>query len=224
MDGSARIPALNHGAIGNGRVLALVSPTSAVEWLCLPRFDSASLFGRLLDAERGGCFRFLSGGREIAGQMEYIANTNVLRTVFTDGDSAWEVIDFAPRVLDGAGVIAPIELIRLVRPIKGSPRLTVDFDPRPDYARATPVISEGHDALEIEGGPRNLRLFSNLPLSFITNRHELTLRRPLFFVLSCGSRRTAPRESEVNQALDDTVAGWRTWAKNCGLPTFAAGR
>jgi GH15 family glucan-1,4-alpha-glucosidase len=224
MDALTKIPALNHGAIGNGRILALVSPTSAIEWLCLPRFDSASLFGRLLDAERGGCFRFLSAGREITGEMEYLANTNVLRTVFTDGDSSWEVIDFAPRVLEGAGVFAPIELVRLVRPLKGAPRITVDFDPRPDYARIPAVISEGHEALEIEGGPRNLRLFSNLPLSFITNRHELTLRRPLFFVLSCGSRRTTPRESEVAQALDDTVAGWRIWAKTCGLPNFAAAK
>src|SRR5437763_64955 len=113
MDSDLKVPALNHGVIGNGRLLALVSPTSAVEWLCLPRFDSPSLFGRLLDAERGGCFRFLTGGREIAGQMRYLTNTNVLRTVFTDGDSAWELLDFAPRALAGAGVLAPIELVAI---------------------------------------------------------------------------------------------------------------
>ena len=44
---------LNHAAFGNGRVLALVSPTSAIEWLCLPRFDSPSVFARILDEE--GC-------------------------------------------------------------------------------------------------------------------------------------------------------------------------
>lgn len=221
-DATRAIPSLNHGAIGNGRVLALVSPTSAVEWLCLPRFDSPSVFGRLLDAERGGCFRFLVGGREIEGRMEYLRNTNVLRTVFSDGDSAWELLDFVPRVLCGAGVHAPLELVRLVRPLSGSPRIIVDFDPRPDYARVTPVLTERHDAIEIEGGPSGLCLFSNLPLSFITGRHEITLREPLYFVLSCGGRGATPHESEVAQSLADTIAGWRYWAKTCALPTFAA--
>ncbi len=96
-----RGPRLDHGAVGNGRILALISPTSSIDWLCLPRFDSPSVFGRLLDDERGGCFRFLTNGREVEGRMEYLANTNVLRTVFTDGEHAWELIDFAPRVLLG---------------------------------------------------------------------------------------------------------------------------
>ena len=214
-------PRLDHGAIGNGRILALISPTSSVDWLCLPRFDSPSVFGRLLDAERGGCFRFLTNGREIEGRMEYLANTNVLRTVFTDGEHAWELIDFAPRVLQGTGEHAPLELVRVARPIAGSPRITVDFDPRPDYARGTPTLSEGHEAIEIEGGPQSLRLFSNLPLSFILNKQELTLRKPLHFVLTCGTR-AAPGETEITQTLEDTVIGWRRWAKTCALPTFAA--
>jgi hypothetical protein len=103
-------PALDHGATGNGRVLALVSPTSAVEWLCLPRFDSPSIFGRILDAERGGTFRFLSGGRELRGRQEYVRNTNVLRTVIEDGEAAFEIVDYAPRTPDGFGVHAPVAL------------------------------------------------------------------------------------------------------------------
>jgi GH15 family glucan-1,4-alpha-glucosidase len=221
-DPSLRIPPLDHGVIGNGRVLALVSPTSAIEWLCLPRFDSPSVFARLLDADRGGCFRFLTGGRELQGEMAYLTNTNILRTVFRDGDTAWELIDFVPRVRAGAGVHAPLELVRLVRPLAGAPRILVDFDPRPDYARVTPVLTVGHDAIEIEGGPRGLCLFSNLPLSFITGRHEITLRRPLYFLLSCGGRAATPHESEIAQALADTIASWRHWAKTCALPTFAA--
>ena len=67
--GGRKIPALDHGVIGNGRVpLALVSPTSAVEWLCLPRFDSPSIFARLLDARNGGKFRLLAGSEECPRQ------------------------------------------------------------------------------------------------------------------------------------------------------------
>src|SRR5436309_6976472 len=109
---------LDHGVIGNGRVLALVAPDSAIEWLCLPRFDSPSLFGALLDQERGGVFRFRCGRERITGRAGYVPNTNVLRTEFDTGDARWEVIDFAPRVSLGGGRIdAPHELVRLVRPL-----------------------------------------------------------------------------------------------------------
>ena len=70
---------LHHGAIGNGRVLALVGPDTSIDWLCLPRFDSPSVFARLLDQERGGTWAFkpVEDWRATAG---YVRNTNVLRT------------------------------------------------------------------------------------------------------------------------------------------------
>jgi hypothetical protein len=70
-----------------------VSPTSAIEVLCVPRFDSPSVFARLLDRERGGVFAFTHGGREVAGRLEYVTNTNVLRTTFTAPSGSWEALD-----------------------------------------------------------------------------------------------------------------------------------
>ena len=64
-DRTMRPPPLNHAVFGNGRLLGLVSPTSAIEWLCLPRFDSPSVFGRLLDHEQGGSFRILHASGEL---------------------------------------------------------------------------------------------------------------------------------------------------------------
>ena len=74
---------LHHGAIGNGRVLALVGPDTSIDWLCLPRFDSPSVFARLLDQERGGSWAFkpVEDWRAVAG---YVRNTNVLRTEVDD--------------------------------------------------------------------------------------------------------------------------------------------
>jgi GH15 family glucan-1,4-alpha-glucosidase len=69
-------------------VIALVSPTSVIEWLCLPKFDSPSVFGRLLDREKGGKFRFLAGDSEVTGQLACIPNTNVVSTKFETGDVA----------------------------------------------------------------------------------------------------------------------------------------
>jgi GH15 family glucan-1,4-alpha-glucosidase len=215
------IPRLNHGAIGNGRVLALVSPTSAIEWLCLPRFDSPSLFARLLDRDRGGTFRILVEGGEIEGSMSYLENTNVLTTKFEHKDWAWEVTDFAPRIPRGLSVAVPIEVIRLVRPLRGQPRLRVEFDPRPDYGRATAELIPATDGVEIRGGPGPIYLFSSVPTGYLTGRQEFVLSRPAFFVIRYGSLGEPPTWAEVNHDLEVTVAGWRAWAKTCALPAIA---
>ncbi len=213
-------PRLDHGAIGNGRVIALVSPTSAIEWLCMSRFDSPSVFGRLLDAERGGTFRILSGAREIRGSLRYLPNTNVLSTRFDDGDASWEIVDFAPRIPAGLSVEVPIEVVRLVRPLRGQPRLSVDFDPRPDYARGTPELRETTHGIEVVSGTASLHLTTNVPVPYVLTKREFVLSSPVFFVLRHGSAR-ARELAQVTHDLDSTVAGWRAWSKTCALPTFA---
>lgn len=80
---ASETPRLDHGAIGNGRVLALVSPATRIEWLCLPRFDSPSVFASLLDAEKAGAFGFEPVAEGARTQMEYVPNTNVLRSRIT---------------------------------------------------------------------------------------------------------------------------------------------
>src|SRR5579862_9267117 len=212
-------PRLDHGVIGNGRVLALVAPDSRVDWLCLPRFDSPSVFASILDRDRGGTWRILARDRELTGRMAYVVNTNVLRTEFVDGDSAWEVIDFSPRIRRGADVDVPLELIRVVRPLRGEPRITIDFSPRPDYARAKGALVPAGGAIEIDGAALPMQLYTNLPHDYLGR--EVVLRRPLHFVLHCGRRITAPTESEVAWLLAETIAGWRAWVKTCALPTFA---
>ncbi|MAW62060.1 MAG: hypothetical protein CMJ94_14680, partial [Planctomycetes bacterium] len=85
---------LSQAVIGNGNLIALVHPDSGIDWLCMPRFDSPSIFGRLLDEERGGTWRFLPSGRVQQGQMRYVRNTNVLLTRFEDESGAWDLFDF----------------------------------------------------------------------------------------------------------------------------------
>lgn len=214
-------PLLNHGVVGNGRVLALISPSSAVEWLCLPRFDSPSIFARILDREKGGTFAILHRSGEIRGTQHYLTNTNVLRTVFEAGDTAWEVIDFAPRLPSGVGVSVPVELNRLVRPLHGHPRLRVVFDPRPQYARVKAGLHVEADCLAITGADLPLRLTSDVPLPYITGGREFTLDRPVFFSLAAGACEEAPTLLRINEQLESTVHGWRMWAMTCALPTFA---
>jgi GH15 family glucan-1,4-alpha-glucosidase len=214
-------PRLDHGAIGNGRILALVSPTGAIEWLCIPRFDSPSVFARILDSERGGTFRFLAGGREVPGTLSYLANTNVLSCRFEHEDCIWELIDFAPRIPEGLGVRAPIELVRILRPIAGQPLISVDFDPQPDYGRARAEFVPMTNGIAVFGGAHPLHFMSNVPVPYILDKREFVLNRPMYFVLSYGLRDDLPSLALVNHSLELTVAGWRSWAKTCGLPTFA---
>jgi GH15 family glucan-1,4-alpha-glucosidase len=213
---------LDHGVIGNGRVLALVAPDSGIEWLCLPRFDSPSLFAALLDEERGGVFRIQLNGQRVTGRSRYLANTNVLATELALGEDRIEIIDFAPRLLQAGGrVETPHELVRIVRPLAGSPRVSVEFSPRPDYGRAEARMIATLAGVEVIGAAAPVQLHSNMAGDQICERVEVTLRHPLYFVLSYGNRPGVPTLADVDFALEETVLGWRMWAKTCALPSFA---
>ncbi len=210
---------LNHGAIGNGRLLALVNPDTSIDWLCMPRFDSPSVFARILDDTKGGSFAFESEGMRTT--MAYARNTNVLRTEVETVDGRFEVYDFAPRIPMGLSVEAPLEVHRLIRPLSGVPRIRVRFRPAPDYGRAHVECVPIGAGLEIRGGPSRLFLRSNIPPDYIESGFPFRIDRPVYFVLSGGRPTEVDSTASVERALELTVAGWRQWAKTCGLPTFA---
>ena len=209
---------LHHGAIGNGRVLALVNPDTGIDWLCLPRFDSPSVFARLLDETRGGTFRFEAPGA--AMRMAYVPTTNVLRTVVDTGEGRCEIFDFAPRIPAGLTMDAPVEMHRLVRPIHGTPRLRAIFDPRPDYARVTPVLAATAGGLEVRGGPQSVYLNTNLPATVLTDGRCFKVDRPYYFALGLDRPPDVHDAPSMERALELTVAGWQGWSKTCALPTF----
>ncbi len=211
---------LHHGAIGNGRVIALVGPDTCIDWLCMPRFDSPSVFARLLDRERGGTFAFRPV-EDWRAAASYVRNTNVLRTEIATADGRLELFDFAPRLLQGLKVDAPIEVCRLLRPLSGAPRLRVEFDPRPDYARARVEIVAAGTGLEVVGGPTHLHLATNVPAPYVQDASAIRIDRPTFFSLSAGRPPTLSSAPEAENALEQTIRGWRSWAKTTALPSFA---
>jgi len=215
------IPPLNHGAIGNGRVLALIAPTARIEWLCLPRFDSPSVFASLLDPDRGGSFGFEPADAGARMEMTYVANTNVLRTRVTASDGIFDVFDYAPRVPAGASVEAPAEIHRLLLPREGCAHVRVRFDPRPDYARVVPEVVEVAHGLDVLARTSRLCLRSNVPAPFLLSGLSIRVDEPRFFILSCETPTALDSISAVRQVLDQTIAGWRAWAKTCALPSFA---
>ncbi len=141
---------LHHGAIGNGRVLALVGPDTNIDWLCLPRFDSPSVFARLLDQERGGTWAFKPVD-DWKSNAAYIRNTNVLRTEIETADGVFEVCDFAPRLLQGLKVDAPIEICRAAAP---AVRLAAGADA---FRSASGLRARQHRDRAVRTGPRSGR-------------------------------------------------------------------
>ena len=212
---------LHHGAIGNGRVLALVAPDTSIDWLCLPRFDSPSVFARLLDRERGGSWAFkpVDDWHATSG---YVRNTNVLRTEIETAGGRFELYDFAPRVMhSGVQVDAPIEICRLLVPISGAPRVRVHFDPKPDYARANFEIAVAGHGIEVVGGPTRLYLSANVPAPYVMDGSAIRIDRPVYFSLSSGKPPQVDSPPAAQIALDQTIRGWRVWAKTTALPKFA---
>jgi GH15 family glucan-1,4-alpha-glucosidase len=89
-------PIADHGLIGDLRTVALVDTAATIDWYCCPRFVSPSVFGSLLDAERGGSFR-LAPDREVTTTKQlYLPDTNMLITRFLSEDGVGEVQDFMP--------------------------------------------------------------------------------------------------------------------------------
>ena len=221
---------LDHGVIGNGTLLALVNPDTSIDWLCAPRFDSPSLFARLLDEEKGGTWRFMhhasTGGGTAAplrGEQQYVRNTNVLHTRFeVDGD-AWEQFDFMPFVQEGLEHRRPPRLIRYLRPLRGTPRLSMDMDLRPDYARMSgePRASEsgllytGHGGLEIA-------LHSNRPTAELASGQPFELDQGRYFVLDCGRVESAVQidVAEIERELNLTSVSWQRWTQSCSTAGF----
>lgn len=212
---------LPQAVIGNGNLVALVHPDSGIDWLCMPRFDSPSIFARLLDRERGGTWRFLPGGQEAEGQMRYVRNTNVVVTRFEDESGAWDLFDFIPRIPDGLRHRAPLRVVRLLRPVEGRPRVRCEFLPRPDYGLETPDLQRADSGLRFVADGELFTLTTNLPTDYVVNGTEFALDLPRFFVLDYGVPPGHIHIDDVKRDLDLTIAGWRQWVQNSNLPGFA---
>src|SRR5262245_3453013 len=127
-------PIENHGIIGNMHSAALVSLDGSIDWLCLPRFDSPSVFGAILDAEKGGRFRIAPIATGAMSHKQYYwPETNVLITRFLHPDGIAEVEDYIPV---GVDVEPEVQLVRRVRVVRGEMSLQVECRPAFDYARA----------------------------------------------------------------------------------------
>jgi len=208
---------MDFGIIGNCQYNALLNPSGEVVWLCWPRPDSSFVFGSLLDEARGGVFRIgpVHGG---PGDMAYIPNTNILRTVFESSGGKFEVIDFAPRFQQYDRYYKPTMLCRIVRPLSGEPVVKVECEPRYDYGKITLKGVFGSNHLQFEGCRQHMRLTTNASLNLVAESRPFVVDKPYYFVLTYGQ----PLESDLRDTaegyLNSTLEYWRRWVKHCYLP------
>jgi GH15 family glucan-1,4-alpha-glucosidase len=134
----------DHGLVGDLQTAALVSTDGVVDWFCVPRFDSPSVFASLLDAERGGFFKIAPDRDDYVSRQLYLPDTAILITRFMTPDGVGEVHDFMP--VTGAGATDRHRLVRNIRVVRGVMRFAIEIQPRFDYGRA------GHDLQLSEHG------------------------------------------------------------------------
>src|SRR5262245_51759309 len=137
-------PIGDYGVIGDLHTVALVGVDGSIDFLCLPDFDSPSVFAALVDAERGGRFQISPALAGAVRKQLYLPDTNVLLTRFLDVDGVAELSDFMP----AAEVGQAHNLVRRAKTVRGEVRFQMRCEPRFDYARAAHT-AERHGDTEI---------------------------------------------------------------------------
>ena len=135
-------PIGDYGMIGDLRSAALLSKQGSIDWMCLPRFDSPWIFGRLLDWEKGGYLQLCPPGEALA-YRQYRRDSNVIQTVWSSDHARMRVVDWMPIAVKNKRVAPPesLRLIRMMQPIAGSTEWRLTFKPRFDYGRHVPVLT-----------------------------------------------------------------------------------
>ena len=205
----------DHGLIGDMETAALVGRNGAVEWLCLPRFDSASCFTALLGDERHGRWLLAPAGEVRASSRRYRPGTLVLETDFETADGMVRVIDFMPRRGQG-----PPRLMRIVEGMRGRVPMRMELSVRPDYASIMPWVEPAPDGAVATAGPDSFRLSTPLQLEIQDGsvhaqfvavegaRERLTLSWHL-------SYEESPSVEDADSALARTEDWWRAWSARC---------
>src|SRR5689334_9537521 len=149
----------DYALIGNMQSAALVGRNGAIDWLCLPRFDSASCLSAVLGGDEHGRWLLAPADGAVAVDRRYRPGSLVLETDFETPDGAVRVIDFMPRAAGG-----PPRVMRIVEGLRGRVPMRMELVLRPDYASITPWLEPVPDGAVATAGPDTFRLATPLPL------------------------------------------------------------
>ena len=229
----SRVDNYHHGVIGNGRSCALIDWDATIVFSCLPDFDSGTVFASILDEERGGRMAIHMVGGHPTKQY-YERNTSILVTEFAshDGESSMRVTDFMPRYTwdgrAGASGDSPSDIVRMIEPLQGVPKVCVNYDPRIEYGRFETVSSlnsneqikswtRGEDA----SGRKvyeSIYLYTDLPCEDVLEGREMSLHASRFLLLSYHDKVQAPSADTARLMLQRTRAYWLLWSERTHRP------
>ncbi len=214
-------PIENYGLIGNLRTAALVGMDGSIDWLCLPHFDSPSVFAAILDDEKGGRFQIAPPGDGFRRKQHYWPNTNILITRFLHADGVGVVEDYMP--VGGAGGPLADLLVRRVRAVHGQIPFRLACRPAFDYARAKHVTTVDGQSARFDGPALSLRLAASVPLKRdgdgVTADFTLTDGQSATFILRQidpgRDNGHCPGTGETEARFRETVAYWQRWLSHC---------
>lgn len=209
---------MRYGIIGNCKTAALIHENGSIDWCCLPNFDSPSAFAKILDAQ-GGHFQVSLAGAAKISQV-YVPQTNILQTEFDDGENAFALLDFMPRYREGSAYQRPIEIHRILKPLRGRPAVTVSFAPRLNYAQGETSLKERPSCITASNDLEGIFLYSNLPLQKIAAREPILLDQDAYLLLAYHEKIILPTLAYVHEMFEKTKEYWETWSSHCRLPTL----
>ena len=223
-------PIADYAFLSNCHTGALLAPDGSIDWLCVPRFDSPSVFGSLLDRE-GGLFRLAPYGVNVPSARYYEPGTNVMVTTWKLGDGWIQVRDaltmglrthedgITPHTRPPADYDADHMLVRTVTCLEGELLIELLCEPAFDYGR-TPaewaLVDGSRHAADATGAGVTVRLATDLDLGIEANRvraqRTLGKGEQAYVTLSWSEELACPTSVEdASRRLDATVRYWRRW-------------
>jgi GH15 family glucan-1,4-alpha-glucosidase len=218
VDAAAAQQSLDLAVVGNCRTAALVDSMARIVWWCFPRFDGDPVFCRLLAGDEEKGFSDVVLDRFASAQSEYVRNTAVVTTVLTDSDGgAVRITDFAPRFFQFGRTFRPPQLVRIIEPIAGVPRVTIRFRPTHGHGQAPMHRALGSNHIRYSGGDHHIRLTTDAALAYIDRESPFVLTRPVHLVFGADTPFEGEFAPTCREFADRTRDYWQEWIRRLNI-------
>jgi GH15 family glucan-1,4-alpha-glucosidase len=210
---------LDLALIGNGTIGALIDARAQITWGCFPRFDGDPIFCSLLkESDDYGFFAIDLADCERTEQ-HYLENTAILVTQLHDSHGgAVEVTDFAPRFGQHGRRFRPMMLVRRIRRLSGSPRVTLRLRPACDDGAARPAVTWGSNHIRYAGSTLALRLTTDASLTAVMQEIPFFLEDTVTLLLGADETVHEAADDVGRRFLEETTRYWRDWVRNLAIP------
>ncbi len=213
---------LNLGLIGNSRINALIDRNAGIVWWCYPRFDADPICCALLSGESRPPFGWIDVVLEhqAGSEQQYLTNTAILATRLKDeAGNEVEVIDFAPRFYLYGRMFNPAMLVRIVRPLKGRPRVVIRSRPALNYGEAAAAQTSGAHHIRYGGvGGGATRLTTDIAVTAIAEERPFFLTQPVTMLFGPDETVDGAPGEIGRRFFDETRGHWLRWVRSLAVP------